>query len=245
MAKTIVNHLPEHRHYVEPFAGSLAVLLAKPASKLETVNDLDAEIVSFWRVLRDQPEELARLASLTPHSRLELELSRDRADLTDLEHARRVWVQLSQGRTGTLRKTGWRFFSNPSGTSSSMPRYLQGYVDRIMPAAERLRNVSLECRPALDLIEKYGTESEACIYADPPYLGETRATGYREELLDSDSHETLASALNACRSAVVLSGYASPLYEHLYAGWRKVEVKSGTGQSNGYHERTEVLWINR
>ena len=59
-AARIASLLPDHGHYVEPFAGSLAVLLAKPRSRMETVNDLDGDLMTFWRVLRDQPEELAR-----------------------------------------------------------------------------------------------------------------------------------------------------------------------------------------
>ena len=71
LAPAIAALLPEHGHYVEPFAGSLAVLLAKPPSRMETVNDLDGALVNFWRVLRDRPLELARACALTPHSRAE------------------------------------------------------------------------------------------------------------------------------------------------------------------------------
>src|SRR5436305_8185500 len=99
LADAIIDVLPQHEHYVEPFAGSLAVLLAKPRSRMETVNDLDGDIMTFWRVLRDRPEDLARVCSLTPHSRLEHATAQDEdlAGVTDeLERARRVWVLLTQ-----------------------------------------------------------------------------------------------------------------------------------------------------
>jgi DNA adenine methylase len=148
LADRIVQLLPEHDHYVEPFAGSLAVLLAKPRAKMETVNDLDGDLMTFWRVLRDQPEELRRVMALTPHSRAEHAAASDLSgDLTDLERARRVWVLLAQGRAGTLRNTGWRYYANPAGSSIGMPGYLAGYVNRVGPAAERLAGVSLEARP--------------------------------------------------------------------------------------------------
>lgn len=63
--------LPDHEHYVEPFGGSLAVLLAKRPSRMETVNDLDGELMTFWRVLRDRPADLQRACALTPHARAE------------------------------------------------------------------------------------------------------------------------------------------------------------------------------
>ncbi|PZQ45669.1 MAG: DNA methyltransferase, partial [Phenylobacterium zucineum] len=108
IADRIVDMFPPHGHYVEPFAGGLSVLFAKPPARLETVNDLDGDIVNFWRVLREQPEDLIRACALTPHSRAEHASSRDRECLDDLERARRVWVGLTQGRSGQLMRTGWR-----------------------------------------------------------------------------------------------------------------------------------------
>ena len=69
IAQRVITEMPGHKHYVEPFCGSLAVLLAKEPVAHETVNDLDGDLVNFWRVLRDQPEALARVCALTPHSR--------------------------------------------------------------------------------------------------------------------------------------------------------------------------------
>lgn len=241
----IAELLPEHDHYVEPYAGSLAVFLAKRPSKMETLNDLDKDLMTFWRVLRDQPETLAAVAAMTPHSRAEFTYARDLSAVEDIERARRVWVTLTQGRTGTLRNTGWRYYVNPAGSSSPMPGYLAGYVGRMPSAAWRLRDASLECRDALDVIRDYGDQPNACIYADPPYLGTVRAANYRLELMSEDAHRELASALKSCAAAVVLSGYHSPLYDALYADWARVELASSTGQGNGYQQRTEVLWSNR
>src|SRR5258707_1347980 len=117
IAERIMALLPPHGHYVEPFAGSLAVLLAKPLSPMETVNDLDGDLMGFWRVLRDRPADLERVCALTPHSRAEQAASYDREDCDDLERARRVWVRLTQGRGGHLwRGTGWRYYQDPRGS---------------------------------------------------------------------------------------------------------------------------------
>lgn len=248
LAPWIIEHFPRHEHYVEPYAGSLAVLLAKPPSAHETVNDLDLDLVTFWRVLREQPAELERVCALTPHSRAEQALanvSSQPDDLTDLERARRVWVQLSQGRGAVATNTGWRYYSKPVG-GTSMPDYLRGYVARIVPAAERLARVSLECRPALDVIADYGKHDEVLLYVDPPYLGSTRSSGgYRHEMKSEAQHIELAAALARCRAAVVLSGYGSPLYTDLYSGWYATARRTDTGQGGTWSERTEVLWSNR
>lgn len=247
IADRIVAEFPDHLHYVEPYAGSLAVLLAKPPAPMETVNDLDQAVVTFWRVLRERPEYLLAACDLTPHSRVEHQASYDLpADLDEIELARRVWVQLTQGRGGTRRRTGWRFYLNPVGSSTSMPGYLDGYRRRIPPAAERLMSVSLECRPALEVIAAYGQHDDVLLYVDPPYLGTTRASRqYVVEMSSAEEHAALIAALLECRAAVVLSGYASPLYDDALTGWRRVEIDAFTGQANTAGRRTEVLWINR
>lgn len=248
LAPWIVSLLPAHEHYVEPFAGSLAVLLAKQPSRMETVNDLDRRLMTFWRVLRDQPDDLLRAVCLTPHSRAELDAANEPAD-TDLETARRVWVRLTQSRSATLRKTGWRHYIDPAGCSTSMPGYLDGYRDRLAPAAERLMRVSLECRPALEIIAAYGSRPGVLLYVDPPYLGTARGWGnsqYQHEMQTGEQHRELAEALWECASTVVLSGYDSPLYEELYDGWHREQACASTGNgSEGTRARTEILWSNR
>lgn len=245
LAPVIAQLLPSHKHYVEPFAGSLAVLLAKPPSVMETVNDLDGALMTFWRVLRDRPNDLERVCALTPHARAEHADAYTPAD-DDLEQARRVWVLLTQGRSGTLRRTGWRHYANPAGSTTSMPDYLNGYRARLGPVAERLMAVSLECRPALDIITAYGAHPEVLLYVDPPYLGSTRtSTNYRHDMPAEHDHRQLANALHNTRATVVLSGYNSPLYQDLYAGWHRHDIPTFTGQGNTRSERTETLWSNQ
>lgn len=249
LAPKIADMLPEHEHYVEPFAGSLAVLLAKEPSRYETANDLDGDIVTFWRMLRDRPDDLIRVCALTPHARAEHAVSREPA-ADELEQARRVWVRLTQGRSAAPRSPGWRRTVAPpklrtgGGPVSSYPRYLDGYLDRLAAAAERLKRVSIECRPALEMIDQFGAHEGVLLYIDPPYLASTRTSvgKYRFEMAREADHVELVESLRRCRAAVVLSGYNSPLYAGLYDGWHSVQMST---RANGGSARTEVLWSNR
>jgi DNA adenine methylase len=250
LADRISNLFPDNGHYVEPYAGSLSVLLAKPPSRMETVNDLDHAIINFWRVLRTRPDELERACALTPHSIAEFHASAtfDDPTLDELERARRMWVRLSQGRSGRLHRTGWRHYVDTARSSTGMPGYLDGYVDRMAAVVERLHHVSLECRPALEVVEWYGRSADVLLYVDPPYLGSTRASDcYRHEMTGDEDHRLLAKALRDCAAAVVLSGYPSDLYDlELYPDWHRAEFASGTGQNaETWANRTEVLWSNR
>lgn len=243
VAPKIADLLPAHTHYVEPFAGALSVLLAKPPSPIETVNDLNGDIMTFWRVLRDQPEDLQRICSLTPHSRAERRNATFDDSISDLERARRVWVLLTQSRAAVLRSSsGWRFCHG--GNRMSLAAYLDGYVERIRPAAERLKRVSLECRPAADVIDAYGAQADALLYLDPPYLGETRnrTDQYVHEMATVDEHAALLEQLLGCAAAVVVSGYPHPLYDTTLAGWHRYQfvARAASGQP-----RVEVVWMNR
>lgn len=234
IAQRIVALFPSHLHYVEPFAGGLSVLMAKGPSMLETVNDLDHQLVTFWRVLRDRPQDLMWVCEMTPHSRRELELCREPMDgLEELEVARRVWSQLVQGRAGRRTRTGWRYYIDRTATGATMATYLRGYLDRMMPAAARLASVQLECLPALQIIERYGTAPQVLFYVDPPYLASTRRSQhYVHELSTDAQHVELAEALKATNASVVLSGYHSALYDRLYGDWATVEIAASTQQSS-------------
>ncbi len=246
LADWIVSLLPAHHHYVEPFAGGLSVLLAKPVSVIETVNDIDGEIMNFWAVLRDQPIELERVCALTPHSRAEYNqavTSAGDTSLPEVERARRLWVRLTQGRgaqTTTDHAPGWRFVS---GTTQrvSMPSYLSGYVERFSPVADRLSLVSLECRDALAVIQCYDRPGTV-MYIDPPYLSQVRAsTQYRCEMGDIDQHLVMLDVLRSCQSQIVLSGYQHPLYDQELRGWLRID-RPGVCVSGA--SRTESVWLN-
>ncbi|MCB1258594.1 MAG: DNA adenine methylase [Microthrixaceae bacterium] len=247
LAERLTSAFPAHRHYIEPCGGSLAVLLAKKRSHMETVNDLDNTLQTFWRVLRDRPKELERVCALTPHSRAERELAYEISpELDELETARRVYVALTQGRTGSITRTGWRHNLRP--TSTPFPVVLQRYSARLAPAAARLQSVSLECRPAVEIVRSYGKERQNLLYVDPPYVtdpGVRRGGEYKVEMTSRDEHRELLDACLAADAAVVISGYSSELYDAALSGWYRYEIAASTQQGSGHGQRVEVVWSNR
>ncbi|MCD2143727.1 DNA adenine methylase [Gordonia paraffinivorans] len=244
LASQIVAAFPAHRHYVEVCAGSLAVLLAKPPSAQETVNDRNRSLMTFWRMVRDRPADLERVCALTPHSRAERELAWDIGpDLDELEVARRVFVALTQGRMGSQTRTGWRHDTGEATTA--MPVRLARYAGRIAPAAARLSDVSLECRPAIEMVTAYGGHRGALLYVDPPYDVE-RARSYALDMTPDD-HDELIAAVLAADAAVVVSGYAGGGWDRALtdAGWYRTELETHTTQGGVRAARTEVVWSNR
>lgn len=242
--------LPACHHYCEPFAGSAAVLINRDPSPVETYNDLDGEVCNFFRVLREQKDELVRAIALTPFSREEFAVACELdPKLPPLERARRFYVRARQVRTGLAQTASVGRWANCKSTSRAgmsgvVSRWLGG-VDLLPEIGERLLRVQIENRPAIDVIKLYDSE-DTLFYCDPPYVHETRgdSKAYSHEMTDEQHHE-LAEVLNGVKGMVALSNYDCELMEQLYPPerWRKVVAPSRTNHSTK-DRRTEVLWVN-
>lgn len=242
--------LPTCHHYCEPFGGSAAVLMNRSPSPVETYNDLDGEVVNFFRVLRDQKERLVEAIGLTPFSREEFAMACTiDSSLPPLERARRFYVRARQVRTGLAQTASvgrWANCKNTSrsGMSGVISRWL-GAIDMLPEIAERLLRVQIENRPAIEAIELYDS-LDTLFYCDPPYIhgtrGDSKAYGYE---MSDDEHVNLAGTLNRAKGKVAVSNYDCELMNKLYPPpkWRKNVALFRTIHSTK-GKRREVLWTN-
>jgi len=242
--------LPECHHYCEPFGGSGAVLLNRAPSPVETYNDLDGEVVNFFRVLRDEKDKLVEAIGLTPFSREEFARAcRIDPELPALERARRFYVRARQVRTGLAQTASpgrWANCKNTSraGMSGAVSRWL-GAVDDLPQIAERLLRVQIENRPAVDVIRLYDSP-RTLFYCDPPYVHDTRgdAKAYGYELTDRE-HAELARILNNVSGMVAVSNYQCDLMDELYPPPKWHKTVSGPRTNHATKgTRTEVIWTN-
>ncbi|ADJ23002.1 D12 class N6 adenine-specific DNA methyltransferase [Hyphomicrobium denitrificans ATCC 51888] len=250
LAPWIISHFPPHRIYVEPYGGAASVLLRKPRAYCEIYNDLDDEIVSLFRLLRDpaKAERLRDLVAMTPYARAEFEEAYgETAD--EFERSRRTLVRswMGHGSSGLRgHKTGFRLGSKREHTTSSIdwanwPKALPAIVDR-------LQGVMIEKRPALSLLERHD-EPDTLFYVDPPYVFSTRSQkrlggdlyhGYRHEMSDDD-HGQLLDCLSSRVGMVVLSGYRSKIYDDALGRWHRIDLQARADRGE---KRTESLWMN-
>ena len=256
--------LPESKFFCEPYGGSAAVMLSRKPAEVEILNDMDGDIINFFRVLREEPLELIRLVTLTPYSRAEFFNSimevREQFDIRSyfkepigakhIDRARVFFVRVVQAR-------GNRAHASPGSWSWSVTRSSRGMalaaskwltrVDGLFDVVDRIRHIQLECRDALEIIE-LNDRREMLFYVDPTYVKSTREKkkAYRKDLEMSDEqHEELAELLHCCIGKVAISGYDSILYRELYADWRmhrSPPTHAHTGRSKDL--RFEVLWTN-
>jgi len=239
--------LPAVDTYVEPFGGSAAVLLNRDPCRNDVYNDIHGAVVNFFRVLRDprSTNQLIEQLTLTPYAREEFVLatSRDQDDLSDVEWARRFFTVAIQGRDGMAqcaKPTHW------SRASKGINTHLHTKLSRVPQlawVAERLLHVTIDNRPAIEVIARYDSP-HALIYADPPYLHSVRVCPevYHKEM-DDDEHRELAQALNAIHGKAAISGYDSALYRELYRGWNRHEDRLKRKPS-GNTNAQEILWTN-
>jgi len=242
--------LPPCHHYCEPFGGSAAILLNRPPSPVESYNDLDGEVVNFFRVLREKKEKLIQAIGLTPFSREEFaKACQLDPNLSNFERARRFYVRARQVRTGLAQTATigrWANCKNTTrnGMSGVISRWLGGAEDLAF-IAERLLRVQIENRPAIDIIRLYDSK-DTLFYCDPPYVhdtrGDTKSYGY--EMTD-DEHRKLAKVLNSIKGLAAISNYQCDLMDELYPSpkWKKHFSPLKTIHSTK-DKRQEVLWIN-
>ena len=248
LQKQLIRMFPPCYHYCEPFAGSAAVLLNREPVPIETLNDINGDIVNFFEVLRDNADLLITKLLLTPYSRQEFincwEHSTD-----PVERARRTFVkiQMDIAKAGAKKDRGWS--SNVTYLKGNHSYAVKNFFSKVVglsEVADRLRMVQIENRPAVELIEKYDSPT-TFFYCDPPYLPATRTSSndYRFEMSENAHHE-LANALLAIKGNAAVSGYDDPIMEDLYPGWFKHEFKAKqVPMSRGKGLlRQECLWMN-
>lgn len=245
----IVELLPAHDTYVEVFGGAAAVLFAKAPATLEIYNDTDSGLVTFFRVLRDQPAELERALRLTPYSREEFETYRaswqDGAD--DVERARRWYVRTRQAFGGSTETVGWAAEITGRQRGGTRSGAFVSSVDVLERFAERFRRVQVDHVDWRRVLDRYDRPGVA-FYLDPPYHPETRGRvrGCYANELTTEDHDDLVARAIALRGSVVISGYDHPSYAPLVAaGFERIEfphVVTVSHKLEGRGPRLEVVW---
>ncbi len=234
-APWIISHFPEHKIYVDVFGGAASVLLRKPRSHMEIVNDIDAEIVNVYHMLRDRGDELRRHLALTPYSRAEFYDCIEKTN-SDLENARRTIVRSFFGIGDSIsNNTGFR---NSKSSNTSPASQWHNWLPALDQIIDRFRGVMIEQNSWEAMLEKYDT-TETLFYLDPPYVGSTRdgKHGYTYEL-DDAGHRSLLATIQKLKGHAVLSGYNCDLYDGLK--WKRAAKQFKT---QGDTSRHEMLWL--
>lgn len=236
LRKFIVPLIPPHTCYVEPFAGAAWVLFGKPKSDVEIINDIDEELITFFRVVREKPEELIasfewelvsraefnRLANLDPHS------------LTDVQRAHRFYYLIMAGWGGEARYPRFQTSIRDGGHGNRLVGALKSLRERITPIHHRLQTVLIENMDWQDCVERYDSPATV-MYLDPPYLG--NGANYKFNMRGRDDHLAIAGQLAKAKGLWILSSYDTPEIRDLFGGYEVTPIRSSSGMRTSESER--------
>ena len=253
LAPALLRLMPDTvTHYLEPFAGGLALLLARdPDNCSEIVNDLSGELTNFWRVLQDEDlfNRFHRIVQAIPFSQVEWRdaVEPNRPVRVAVHAAVRFFVRCRQSLAGRMDTFAPISTSRLRRRMNEQASAWLTTIDGLQEVHERLRRVVILSDDAILIIRKYDTP-DMFVYADPPYLHSTRTTTreYGEYEMTDDDHHGLLFALKKFRGKVMLSGYRSALYDRMLQGWNLTEIpmknNSATGEKK--QDRIECVWRN-
>ena len=236
LRKFIIPIIPPHTCYVEPFAGAAWVLFGKPKSDVEIINDIDDELITFFRVVREKPEELIasfewelvsraefnRLANLAPQS------------LTDVQRAHRFYYLIMAGWGGEARYPRFQTSIRDGGHGNRLVGALKFLSERITPIHRRLQTVLIENMDWQDCVERYDSPTTV-MYLDPPYLG--NGANYKFNMRGKDDHQAIAGQLAQAKGYWILSSYDTPEIRELFCGYEITPIQSSSGMQTGKSER--------
>ena len=240
LSKKLIPLFPKHKIYVEPFCGSLAMLLSKHhPSKIEVVNDANSELINFYEILRTHKSEFLEMLFFTPYSRELFKTINSSAYKARLKTpVERAWVFYACNRMG------WNcgITDKDSIVLDKHGNYalqFRNIIEMIVPFVERINGVYLECGSFSNVIKAYDQE-DAFFYCDPPYT--VGADLYEMGDFSKEHHEELAFVLSTIKGKAMVSYYDDPWLDSLYSSWNKECFTLLSRQKR--EEKTEVVYAN-
>ncbi len=184
---------------------------------------------------------MAREIYLTPYARQIYEEAYSAVPEDSFEKAVNFYIRLNMGygfRTNG-EKVGWKNDIQGRERAYAATDWCN-LPNKIMQEAERLKEVQIECRPAIDLIRRFNYKN-VLIYADPPYVLSARHGKQYKCEMDDAEQEKLLDVLLQHKGPVILSGYDSALYRDRLSGWHREETICYTQTCS---KKREILWMN-
>jgi len=248
----LVNFFPPHNAWVEAFCGSASITFAKDSAPIEIINDIDDQIVNFFEQLRNNRDELIESITLTPYALSEFRLAHiNDPTISPLEKARRFVITAMMTVNGAYGRSSAGFSFSQSYSRNNVEARVNRWnnlPDRLIPIAERLKNVRIEKRDARELLKMFINRPATLIYLDPPYLTK-RSHEYNHDGNYEEFHKELLEICNESKCMIVLSGYKSELYEKMLKeryGWVESTLETKTrGTSGKDNLREEIIWQNK
>lgn len=240
LRKYVINLIPPHTCYVEPFAGAAWVLFGKRPSEVEILNDKEQELINFFQVVKNKPEDLIASFEWELVSRAEFErlANLDPTQMTDVQRAHRFYYLIMAGWGGELNYPRFQTSITDGGHGNRLFGALKTLRQRLEPIHKRLSTVIIENLDWRDCIDRYDRKG-AVMYVDPPYPG--NGCNYSHNMRDWNAHKLLSDRLSRTQCKWILSSYDKPEIRELFAEYFIIPVQSSSGMNTEKNSSTRVL----
>lgn len=240
LRRQIIPLFPPHSCYVEPFAGAAWVLFGKRPSDVEVINDIDQELINFFRVVKESPEDL--IASFEWDLVARAEFARlattDPTTLSPIQRAHRFYYIIMAGWGGELNYPRFQTSISDGGHGNRLAGALKTLKQRLEPVHQRLRTVLIENLDWKDCIDRYDTD-RTFFYIDPPYPD--NGVNYAHNMRSWAEHHSLAERLSKSRGRWILSSYDTPAIRAVFQDYQIVPIQSASGMTTTKGGRTRVM----
>lgn len=240
LRKQIISLLPKHTCYVELFSGAAWVLFGKPPSDVEVLNDIDQELITFFRVVKEKPKELMASFEWELVSRAEFQrlASLDPMQLTDIQRAHRFYYLIMAGWGGELKYPRFQTSISDGGHGNRLIGALETLKERIAPVHQRLKTVIIENLHWRNCLDRYDRPTTV-MYIDPPYPD--NGANYAYNMRGWKEHQELADRLHKTECKWILSSYDIPEVRELYPQNYVVAVQMASGMKAKKNAKERVI----
>lgn len=240
LRKFILPLLPSHSCYVEVFGGAGWVLFGKQPSDVEILNDIDQDLINFFRVVKHKPEELIQSFEWELVARAEFErlVELDPSTLTDIQRAHRFFYIIMAGWGGEFHYPRFATSVTDGGHGNRLFGAIKYLRKRIEPVHDRLKNVIIENLEWEACINRYDRD-KVVMYIDPPYPA--NGANYKYNMRSWEEHQILADRLAKAKCKWLVSSYNNEQVRNLYDGYHFVPIKSFSGMANKKNGSSRTL----
>lgn len=238
----ILQLIPVHNLYCEPFLGGGAVFFGKEKSNVEVINDTNREVINFYKVVKDDFISLEKLIRITLHSRSQHEdahvIFTNPHMFSEIKRAWAVWVLANQS-VNSIIDNSWGYERKSDKTSLKTSNKREAFTEEL---AIRLQNVQVECADANYIIQSRDSE-ESFFYCDPPYIDSCQ--GHYDGYSAAD-YEVLLQTLSCIKGKFLLSSFPSDLLKTYVKqnNWHSVTIEMTCSASKLKKKKIEVLTAN-
>lgn len=240
LRKHIIPLIPSHTCYVEVFGGAGWVLFGKEPSQVEILNDIDQDLITFFRVVKHKPEELIQSFEWELVSRAEFNrlAKLDSTQLTDIERAHRFFYLIMAGWGGEFHYPRFATSVTDGGHGNRLFGAIKHLYKRLEPVHQRLKTVIIENLMWQECVNRYDRE-KVVMYLDPPYP--SNSANYKYNMRSWEDHQNLATRLAQTRCKWLLSSYNNEQVRNLYEGYHFVPIRSFSGMANKKNGSSRTL----